>query len=389
MYRVILIVMDSVGIGELPDAAKFGDAGTNTIGHIKQRVPGMSLPHLQGLGLGNIRNDLGIAAVAKPSGAFGQAMEVSPGKDTTTGHWEMSGLILQKDWPYYPNGFPPEIMSAFEAKIGRDTLCNHTGSGTDIIDRYAAEHIRSGSPIVYTSADSVFQVAMHEEVIPLEEQYRICQIARDLLVGEHAVSRVIARPFLGSEGHYKRTANRHDFSILPPGKTILDLTLEKGLETMAVGKIKDIFADRGVSQHQKTANNMEGVDCTLAFIRSGTPGLIFTNLVDFDQNFGHRRDPEGYAGCLMEFDARIPELLGSLMDTDIMMITADHGNDPTHTGSDHTREHIPVLVAGKAVRAGAAIGTRKTFADIGQTIAELMQLSPTKDGVSFAREILA
>jgi phosphopentomutase len=388
MHRIILIVLDSVGIGALPDADKFGDVGTNTVGHIAQRIPSMRLPHLAALGLGNIRPDLGIPAAETPMGSFGQAMEVSPGKDTTTGHWEISGVILKKDWPYYPQGFPADLMAEFEKQIGRKTLCNHTGSGTDIIDQYGEEHQRTGRPIVYTSADSVFQIAMHEETISLEEQYRICQIARNLLIGEHEVSRVIARPFLGAPGSYQRTANRRDFSITPPGKTILDLAREKGLETMAVGKIKDIFAGHGVSQHCKTANNMEGVDRTLEFIRSGTPGLIFTNLVDFDQNHGHRRDPVGYANCLMEFDARLPELLASLQPRDILILTADHGNDPTHTGSDHTREHIPILMAGAPVRKGAHVGTRKTFADIGQTVAELLGLSPTEDGSSFAQDIL-
>lgn len=381
--RVIVIVLDSVGIGELPDAADFGDVGSNTLGHIAQTVAGFRLPHLESSGIGNISRDVFLPPTQQPKAAFGRAMEKSPGKDTTTGHWEIAGLVLEQAFPTFPQGFPADFLSRFEAAIGSKTLGNTTASGTVIINELGDEHVQSGCPIVYTSADSVFQIAMHEEVIPIERQYEICRIAREMLSGPLAVGRVIARPFIGSSGNYTRTANRRDFSLVPPAETILKLTQNSGKEVMAVGKIWDIYAYDGMTQHIKTANNMEGVDRTLEYMNSGDEGLIFTNLVDFDMLYGHRRDPEGYAQCLIDFDNRLPELLSAMTPEDVMIITADHGNDPTFSGTDHTREYIPVLVYGDSLQAGANFGTRSSFADIGASIADMLQLPPTPCGESF------
>lgn len=386
--RVILIVLDSVGIGELPDAHLFGDEGSNTIGNIARDYPALSLPNLVKLGLGNI-TDLGIGKTESPQGAFGRAAETSPGKDTTTGHWEISGLILRHPFPTFPNGFPPEILRPFEAAIGTKTLANKPASGTVIIEEFGPQHEQTGYPIVYTSADSVFQVAMHEAVIPIERQYEICQIARDMLIGKDAVGRVIARPFVGKPGSYQRTTNRKDFSLTPPGKTVLQQILASGKEVLAVGKINDIFAGDGIGRYIKTANNMEGVDRTLEYMSAENEGLIFTNLVDFDMHFGHRNNVPGYANALMEFDQRLPELLAALKEDDIMIITADHGCDPTTPSTDHSREYIPILCVGNAIKKGQNIGTRTSFADIGASIAAFLHVEAPQDGKSFAKEICA
>ena len=381
--RVIVIVLDSVGIGALPDAADFGDSGSNTVGHIAGTIPGFRLPNLEKMGLGNISAEVQLPPSEGPSAAHGRAMEQSPGKDTTTGHWEIAGLVLEQPFPTFPNGFPRNFLDKFEAAIGRKTIGNTVASGTVIINELGDEHVRTGQPIVYTSADSVFQIAMHEEVIPIEEQYQICRSAREMLSGPMAVGRVIARPFVGESGNYTRTANRRDFSLTPPGKTVLKLTEEAGKEVMAVGKIWDIYAYDGMTQHIKTANNSEGVDRTLEYLASGEQGLIFTNLVDFDMLYGHRRDPEGYAQCLRDFDARLPELQAAMSKDDVLIITADHGNDPTFSGTDHTREYIPILVYGDSIKAGTHFGTRRSFADIGATVAEMLLLPPTPAGESF------
>lgn len=386
--RVILIVLDSVGVGALPDAADFGDAGTNTVGHIARETAGFALPNLQQLGLGNLPGLDALPAVDAPTGAFARAAEQSPGKDTTTGHWEISGLILDQPFPAFPDGFPANMMRAFEKKIGRPVLGNYAASGTVVIEELGVQHMATGFPIVYTSADSVFQIAMHEQVIPIERQYEICQIARDMLRDELAVGRVIARPFVGEgRGAFTRTSNRRDFSLKPPGKTVLRLCMEAGQTVKAVGKMWDIFAEDGMTHHIKTKDNMEGVDRTLAYMRESDPGIVLTNLVDFDMHYGHRRDVPGYANCLVEFDRRLPELLAALRDDDLLLITADHGNDPTHTGTDHTREYVPILAAGAPVKPGA-FGTRESFADIGATIADLLRLPATRDGRSFAAEIM-
>ncbi|MQL52069.1 phosphopentomutase [Desulfofundulus thermobenzoicus] len=384
--RITLIVLDSVGIGALPDAARYGDEGSNTLAHIARYVGGLRLPHLGALGLGNILAIEGVPPAGKPKAAYGRMAEASAGKDTTTGHWEIAGLLLERPFPVYPHGFPPEIIKPFEERIGRPVLGNKPASGTAIIEELGAEHMRTGRPIVYTSADSVFQIAAHEEVIPLEELYRMCRIARALLTGEHAVGRVIARPFVGQPGSFQRTANRRDFSLPPPAPTVLDLLQEKGLAVLAVGKIEDIFAGRGITEALHTENNMDGVDKTLTFMRRDDRGLIFTNLVDFDMLYGHRNNPRGYAGALEDFDRRLPEILAALRDDEVLIITADHGCDPTTGSTDHSREYVPLLVYGRKVKAGWDLGTRRTFSDVAATVAELFGLSYPR-GKSFAGEV--
>lgn len=386
MRRVILIVLDSVGCGALPDADQFGDAGSNTLGHIAASVPDFALPNLQQLGLGNIPGT-GLPAHPRPDGCFGRAVERSRGKDTITGHWEIAGLVPSLVFPYFPDGFPRSIMDEFERLIGTKTLGNYPASGTAIIDELGAEHMETGFPIVYTSSDSVFQIAMHEDIIPLERQYEICQIARDLLVGDNAVGRVIARPFIGKPGAFVRTSNRHDYAILPPGKTMLEYITEAGMFVKGVGKIEDIFAGVGISENSKTKDNQDGIDTTLVYMEEDFEGLIFTNLVDFDMLYGHRRDVEGYARCLVEFDKRLPDILRAMRTDDVLILTADHGNDPTFPGTDHTREHIPVLVYGDRLADGHDLGTLSAFADIGATILELLGLQGQLDGSSFASQL--
>lgn len=385
--QVTLIVIDSLGVGEQPDAAKYGDMGSNTLGNTAKAVGGLKMPHLGALGLGNIIDVAGVPPVDRPAAAYGKMTEVSAGKDTTTGHWEIAGVILEKPFPVYPEAFPPELVSEFEERIGRGTLGNEVASGTEIIARLGEEHIRTGKPIVYTSADSVFQIAAHEEIIPLEELYRICRVAREMLVGDHAVGRVIARPFIGQPGAFQRTPNRHDFSLKPPAPTLLDLLKEKGLEVMAVGKIEDIFAGQGITDAVHTKENMDGVDKTLAFMKQDRRGLVFANLVDFDSSYGHRNDPEGYGKALEQLDRRVPELLAATTGDRLLIITADHGCDPTTASTDHSREYVPLLVYGPQVKAGIQLGTRKTFADISATIAELFGLQ-TGVGTSFTKALL-
>ncbi len=376
--RVTLIVLDSAGVGALPDASEYGDIGSNTFGNLARATGGLNLPHLQKMGLGNIIDIKGVTPLKSPvHAAFGKAMEASSGKDTTIGHWEIGGIIKKDPFPTYPNGFPPEIIHEFETKTGRKVIGNCVASGTDIIDRLGEEHVKTGALIVYTSADSVFQIAAHEGVVSIDELYRYCEIAREML----SVGRVIARPFMGEVGHFKRTSNRHDYSIEPQGVTILDQLKEAGKEVLGVGKIYDIFAGRGLTDYVRSKSNMDGVDRTLDYMRQNSSGLIFTNLVDFDMNYGHRRDAEGYKKALEDFDARLPEIIGAMKDDDILMITADHGCDPTHAGTDHTREYIPILVYGKALR-GSDLGTRHSFADIAKTIGELL-LNRKEEG-SFA-----
>lgn len=385
--RVILIVLDSVGAGELPDAANFGDEGSNTLGHIAANVPGFQLPHLQSLGLGNLPN-LNLAPDPNAKGAFGRAAEQSKGKDTITGHWEISGLVPDLVFPYFPDGFPREIMEEFERRIGTRTLGNYPESGTVIIDKHGPEHLMTGYPIVYTSSDSVFQIAMHEDIIPIKRQYEICQIARDLLQGEWAVGRVIARPFIGMPGNFSRTANRHDYALDPPSPTALDYLTEAGKKVYGVGKIMDIFNGRGISGNKKSKDNNEGIDNTLDWMKLDFEGLIFTNLVDFDMHYGHRRDVPGYANCLVEFDQRLPEILAALRPDDLLILTADHGNDPTFKGTDHTREYVPVLAYGQQVAAGTNLGDLATFADIGATILEALQVEGETRGQSFFRKMV-
>ncbi len=383
---VIIIIIDSLGVGELPDADKYGDTGSNTLGNIARAVGGLALPNLEKLGLGNIIDIVGVPPMKTPLAAYGKMAEASAGKDTTTGHWEIAGVILDNPFPVFPHGFPPEIIKEFESKIGRRTMANEVASGTEIIARLGEEHIRTGYPIVYTSADSVFQIAAHEEIVPLEELYRMCRIAREMLTGDYAVGRVIARPFVGKPGEFKRTANRHDFSLAPPRLTILDLLKENGLAVLAVGKINDIFAARGITESVHTKNNMDGVDKTKDFIKQNKKGLVFTNLVDFDSVFGHRNDPWGYAEALTDFDLRLPEILELVKKDELLVITADHGCDPTTESTDHSREYVPLLVYGPKVKKGVCLGTRETFADIAATIAEIFHLD-FHVGTSFLKEI--
>ncbi|MCB8920958.1 MAG: phosphopentomutase [Ardenticatenaceae bacterium] len=388
MNRVIVIVLDSVGIGEAPDAAEFGDVGSHTLGNMARVVGGLHVPHLERMGLGNIAILQGVLPQTEPTAVYGKLEEVSAGKDTTTGHWELMGVELERPFPLYPNGFPPPIMSAFEAEIGRGTLGNYPASGTVILDELGAEHMRTGKPIIYTSGDSVFQIAAHEEVIPVEELYAMCRVARRILTGPHEVGRVIARPFVGLPGHFTRTANRHDFAVSPPKPTTLDKVKEAGLMAYAVGKINDIFNAQGISDYVTTTDNMDGVEKTLVAMRDRRErGLIFTNLVDFDAKFGHRNNPQGYADALAEFDERVPELLAALAEDDVLIITADHGNDPTTPSTDHSREYVPILVTGTAVRHNHNLGIRH-FADLGATITELLGTEAPPCGQSFAKRVM-
>ncbi|GAB4448678.1 MAG: phosphopentomutase [Anaerolineae bacterium] len=385
--RVNLIILDSVGVGDAPDAAAYGDEGSNTLGNIARAVGGLHLPNMGELGLGNLADIQGVPPVAQARGAFGRLTETSAGKDTTTGHWELAGVPLEKPFPLYPNGFPADLMAEFEARIGRGWLGNYPASGTEIIKELGAEHVTTGKVIVYTSGDSVFQVAAHEEVVPLDELYRICQTARDLLSGEHAVGRVIARPFVGQPGNFKRTEHRKDFSLEPPRETILDVVKAAGKEVMGVGKIEDIFAHRGLTQSNHTGNNMAGVEAIMEFCQLSNEGLIISNLVDFDALYGHRNDPRGYADALEAFDKQLPFIKMAMRSHDITFITADHGNDPTTPSTDHSRERVPLLAFGVHVKLNVNLGTRASFADVSATIADLLDLAWSGPGESFAAEI--
>jgi len=385
--RVILIVLDSVGIGALPDADHYGDVGSNTLGHIAELYPDLYLPHMTKLGLGNIDETNKLQKTENPSAAYGKAMEQSAGKDTTTGHWEIAGIILDKPFPTFPQGFPNSFMDKFHSAIGIETLGNEVASGTEIINRLGDEHVRTAKPIVYTSADSVFQIAMHEDIISVQDQYAICVKAREMLIDDFAVGRVIARPFVGNDSNYSRTANRKDFSFLPPD-TVLDAILKNGKTVFGVGKIVDIFAGKGISSYKKTATNLEGIQATIDAMIEQKGDLIFTNLVDFDMLYGHRRNIEGYAKCLMEFDEKLPSILDAMTSADLLIITADHGNDPSYKGTDHTREYIPILNVGEGLQQGVSIGTRKSFADIAASIAEGLSIPYTGNGKSYFNEII-
>lgn len=385
--RAILIVMDSVGIGALPDAGAYGDEGSNTLGNIAAKVKDFKLENLEALGLGNIDGAKGYSRAVSPRGSYCKAGELSPGKDTTTGHWEMAGITLDQAFPTFPEGFPQELVEAFEMEAGVKTLGNEVASGTEIIARLGDKHMETGCPIIYTSADSVFQIAAHEEVIPLPKLYEMCEKARKLLTGKYAVGRIIARPFLGTSGSYKRTPNRRDFSLKPIKPTMLDILKENGMNVMAVGKIEDIFAGEGITEAVHTKNNMEGVDKTLEYMAAGKNGLVFSNLVDFDMLYGHRNDIAGYAAALKEFDERLPEIISAMRAEDVLIITADHGCDPTTESTDHSREYIPVLVYGEKIKAGVNLGIRKGFGDIGATILDFLGLPIKIEGKSFMKEI--
>lgn len=384
--RIILIVLDSVGIGALPDAAHFGDEGTNTLVHIAEKR-GLHVPYLTSLGLAHIHPIPGLKPPPRPLGAYGKMREISAGKDTMTGHWELMGLEVAKPFQTFPEGFPAELIEAFSVRTGRQVLGNKPASGTAIIEELGVQQMETGAWIVYTSADSVFQIAAHEEVIPLDELYRACEVARELTLEEPwRVGRVIARPFTGSPGAFQRTPRRRDYAVKPPAPTVMNRLQEAGLDVMAIGKIADIYSGEGVTRSIPTRSNMDGVDRLLEVLKEPFCGLAFVNLVDFDSMYGHRRDPEGYGQALEEFDARIPELLEALGPDDLLIITADHGNDPTHTGTDHTREYVPLLVYQQAIRP-ANLGIRQTFADVGATIAENFGVKQPQIGQSFLSEI--
>lgn len=387
--RVFLVILDGVGIGELPDADRYGDRGANTLGHVAEHAGGLRLPVLESLGLGRLAPVAGVRPVADPRGARARLAEKSPGKDSTTGHWEMMGLVLERPFPTYPDGFPVRLLDRWSERAGRGWLGNVAASGTEIIARLGAQHRDTGRYIVYTSADSVFQVAAHESVVPLEELYAACRTAREMLTGEHAVGRVIARPFTGGEGAWTRTANRRDFSLEPFQATVLDRLTERGTRVVTVGKVDDLFAGRGVSDAIHTTSNAEGQEVLLDLAKRPGEGLVFANLVDFDTQYGHRNDPAGFARALESFDDALGRMLGRLREDEMVWVTADHGNDPTTPGTDHTREYTPFLAAGRRVRAGADLGMRSTFADLGATLSELFGLAPSRHGASFLEELRA
>jgi len=387
--RVALIVLDSLGIGELPDANQYGDVGSNTLLNMKKAVPELELPNLCDLGLSRIKglNEIGCQTNLF-TGICGKLAEASPGKDTTTGHWEMAGLKVEHPFPTYPKGFPQELIATFEEKVGCKVIGNCVASGTEIIERLGDKHVATGDLIVYTSADSVFQVAAHEEVVPLEELYNICRTAKEMLVGEWSVARVIARPFIGESGHYTRTPHRKDYSMAPTAKTMLDYIKEAGQDVNAIGKISDIYAGVGITNSTPTKSNLAGVDAIIDHLNRADAGLIFANLVDFDSLYGHRRDPLGYAEALMAFDARLPEIIAALKEDDILILTADHGCDPTFKGTDHTREYVPLLVYGNPLKSGINLGTRSTFSDIGKTILDYLEVKGDIQGESFLSEVI-
>jgi phosphopentomutase len=379
--RIVTIVLDSVGIGELPDASRYGDEGSDTLGNIARQVP-LHLPALRHLGLDRLVPALGRPG-GMPAGAWGRMAEASAGKDSVTGHWEMAGIVLDQAFPTFPAGFPPDVMDAFTRGIGRPAIGNVVASGTEVIERFGAEHLRTGAPIVYTSADSVFQIAAHEDVVPVPELYRWCEIAYEIVSKGRGVGRVIARPFVGAPGAFTRTSNRHDYALEPPVATVLDHLTGAGHPVVAIGKIKDLFAGRGVTRHLATGSDDEGMDRVEEAMRDVPRGLIWANLVDFDALYGHRNDVGGYARNLERFDARLADLLPQLRRTDLLVVTADHGNDPTTPSTDHSREYVPLLAAGTLVAAGVSLGTRETFADLGQTMAENFGVAPLPQGTSF------
>ena len=386
--RVIILLMDSAGCGEAPDAAAFGDIGSNTLGHICQSYKNIQLPNLAALGLGKIIDLCNVENVNEATANYGKMQEVSHGKDTTCGHWEIAGTPVLAPLPTYPNGFPEALMQQFADAIGRGYLGNEVASGTEIISRLGEEHIKTGNVIVYTSADSVFQIAAHEEIVPLTELYEICQKARKLLVGEHGVGRVIARPFVGEPGNFVRTSNRRDFSLLPPSGQIFEQVQKAGLPTVSVGKIHDIFAEVGIDFSYPTTDNTDGMKKVLLALSEHETGLIWANLVDFDMKYGHRNDWQGYGKALEEMDSWLPQLLAALKDDDLLIITADHGNDPTTPSTDHSREYVPLLVYGKKLKNNVDLGVRKTFADVGATVAEYLECDRVPTGESFLAQIM-
>jgi phosphopentomutase len=386
--RIFLIVMDSVGIGESPDADKFGDKGADTLGHIAESMNGLRMPNMGKLGLSNIREIKGIEKAEKPLAYYTKMMEASNGKDTMTGHWEIMGLNIQTPFRVFPDGFPDELLSELEERTGRKIIGNKPASGTEILDELGEEHMKTGALIVYTSADSVLQIAAHEEIIPIEELYKICKIARELTLDEkYMVGRVIARPFLGEPGNFKRTSNRHDYALKPFDRTVMNEMKDAGLDVIAIGKISDIYDGEGVTQSLRTISNMDGMDKLIQTLDMDFTGMSFLNLVDFDALYGHRRDPEGYGNALQEYDARLPEVFEKLKEDDLLIITADHGNDPVAPGTDHTREYVPLIVYSKKMSQGKELPIRETFADIGATVAANFNVKMPKFGKSFLQEL--
>ncbi|MDT8859835.1 phosphopentomutase [Alkalihalobacillus sp. MEB130] len=386
--RVFLIVMDSVGIGEAPDAADFGDEGSNTLGHIAEKMNGLTMPNMEALGLSHIREIKGIKKVENPLGHYGIMQESSSGKDTMTGHWELMGLHIQEPFRVFPNGFPNELVQELERQWGRKMIGNKVASGTEILDELGAEHVQTGDLIVYTSADSVLQIAAHEEIVPIEELYDICEKARKITLDpKYMIGRVIARPFVGKEGEWKRTSNRHDYALKPFGRTVMNELADNGIDSIALGKISDIYDGEGVTEAIRTVSNDDGMEKLLETIRKPFNGLCFLNLVDFDAVYGHRRDPIGYGKALEQFDRQLKQVIEELGENDLLMITADHGNDPTHKGTDHTREYVPLIVYNKNQREAKDLGVRSTFADVGATIADNFGVSLPKHGTSFLQEL--
>lgn len=387
--RIFLVVMDSVGIGEAPDAKEFGDIGSDTLGHIAEKMQGLTMPNMGKLGLSNIRQIKGIEKAEKPLAYYTKMNEASNGKDTMTGHWEIMGLNIQTPFNVFPEGFPEELLSELEKASGRKIIGNKPASGTEILDELGEEHLKTGALIVYTSADSVLQIAAHEEIVPLKELYKICEVARELTLDEkYMVGRVIARPFLGDPGNFKRTPNRHDYALKPFDRTVMNEMKDSGLDVLAIGKISDIYDGEGVTKSLRTVSNMDGMDKLVQTLDMDFTGLNFLNLVDFDALFGHRRDPEGYGKALEEYDARLPEVFAKLREDDLLIITADHGNDPTHPGTDHTREYVPLIVYSKGMPVGKELSIRETFADIGATVADNFKVKLPEHGTSFLNELV-
>lgn len=385
IQRAVLIVLDGLGVGALPDAGAYGDEGSNTLGHLAQAVGGLSLPSLQRLGLGNIISVQGVGQSDRPQACYGKMAERSSGKDSTSGHWEMCGIILEKPFPTYPHGFPAEVISAFEQAIGRKTLGNYPASGTVIIEQLGREHLQTGYPIVYTSQDSVFQVACHERVAGVTTLYEWCQLARKIMTGDHAVARVIARPFRGEPGSFVRTPERRDFSLPPPEESLLDVMKASGLPVLGIGKIEDLFTGHGLTEAIHTRDNQDGIDKTLEALTRLEKGFVFTNLVEFDSSWGHRNDAPGFARGLVAFDSWLPSCLGKLGADDLLVITADHGNDPTTPSTDHSREYVPLLVYGRLGERN--LGIRQSFSDLGQTLAEGFGIGRLRNGTSFWKDI--
>ncbi len=387
LKRAILVVLDGVGAGANPDAHAYGDDGASSLEHCAQAVGGLALPNLGSIGIGNITPIKGTPPTDHARGAYGRMAEAAAGKDSTTGHWEMTGVVLQKPLPTYPHGFPPDLVESFEQAIGRKVIGNKAASGTEIIKELGEEHVRTGFPILYTSADSVFQLAAHQDVIPLQELYHMCEIARQMLTGDNAVGRVIARPFIGTPGSFTRTEHRRDFSLQPLGTTLLDLLKAEGKDVIGLGKIEDLFAGRGLTRQDHTETNSDGMKATLHWLEQVFNGLLFVNLVEFDMLWGHRRDSEGYAQALRDVDTWFAQVQEVMRPEDAIFFTADHGVDPTYHGTDHTREQVPLLAFGAPVRAGVNLGTRSTFADLGQTLAQAFAVGQLAAGTSFAHEL--